>query len=596
MKVLIDVEDANGIRYGSGPITTAERWMSELRLDQAGTFSFVIPASDPAAASLVNKWFVRCWSVDGGRKEEQGYGIIDRIRRLPSTGGPTMLEVSGDDILRELAHRTVGNLGLFHDRTFEADELVRVVTGGSGTVLVPPFTINLAPEPLSYLYVKSAQPFGEIRLELGSPVNTTVAILQGQYYSGVSDAWVNLTMTDGTATGGKPLAQNGTISFSIPPDWALEAGTYQVRLYNQDIDLAPVEIVAVTLVFREPTHTPLAQVMALAPPGWSLDVVAGYAEIQNPNGVYLKFSGQESVLAALGRIAAQTGEHFALGFSGRRIRWLGGDKLASGLRAIGGEAGGEPDESTMLLTELTQTDDSYDLVTRLYPTGGGSGAGAVTLAKTTRSAPAGYVLSKTENYLERTSAYGRIDAPANYPDIVPESVFNQASIYAANTLFDRAYEELRRVSEIQTAYEATAIPSVYQLWPGQTIEVQYDEWYGNYHAIGVDAELWVLAMKRQVSPDGIRTVAMTVATVDRWPGNDYKEMASAIGSMETGRAQPLPAQGHTSSRKGLPYLLSISNGLITQCLREEAVGDGRYENTRTFVIRNGVIVEIIPWD
>ena len=64
----------------------------------------------------------------------------------------------------------------------------------------------------------------------------------------------------------------------------------------------------------------------------------------------------------------------------------------------------------------------------------------------------------------------------------------------------------------------------------------------------------------------------------------------------TGRAQPLPAQGHSSSRKGIPYLLSISNGLINQCLREEAVADGRYENSRTFVIRNGVIVEIIPWD
>ena len=596
MKLTIDVEDASGSRIGKGPISTAEQWTSELRLDQAGTFSFVMPAADPQAALLANKRFVRCWSVDGGRKEEQGYGIIDRIRRLPSTGGPTMIEVSGDDILRELSRRNVGKLGLFYDRTFDADELTKVVTGGSGTVLTPPFTINLAPEPLSYLYVKCSEPFGEIRLDLGSPLNTTVAVLQGQYYSGVSDAWVNLTMTDGTATGGKPLAKDGTISFSIPPDWALEAGTYQVRLYNQDIDLAPVQINAVTLAFRDPTHTPLAQLMALAPPGWSLDVVAGYPEIQNPTGVYLQLSGQESFLAALGRIAEQTGEHFALGFSGRRIRWLGSDKLASGLRAIGGEAGGEPDESTMLLTELSQTDDSYDLVTRLYPTGGGSGAGAVTLALTTRTAPAGYVLNTTENYLERTSGYGRIDAPVNYPDIAPESVFRQAAIHAANALFDRAYEELRRVSEIQIAYEAVAIPSVYQLWPGQTIQVRYDEWYGDYHAIAVDAEVWVLGVKRQVSPDGIRTVGMTVATVDRWPGNDYKEMATVIGGMETGRAQPLPAQGHTSSRKGIPYLLSISNGLITQCLREEAVGDGRYENSRTFVIRNGVIVEIIPWD
>lgn len=594
MHIWIDVLDASGNRYGNGPIETATGWTSELRLDQAGTFAFVMPASDPQAALLANKRYVRCWSQkDGQAKQEEGFGIIDRIRRLPSTGGPTMIEVSGDDILRELSRRNVGNLRLFNDALFDPDELTLV--GGTSTILVPPFTIDFRPEPLNFLFVKSQRPYGEIRIDVGSPVNTVVAVLQAQYYSGVSRNWNNLSITDGTSSGGKPLARDGTISFSIPSDWAIYDGMYQVRLYNQNINLSPVQINSVTLMFREPTHTPLAQLMALAPPGWSLDTVAGYAEIQNPKGVYLQLSGQESFMAALGRVAEQTGEHFALSHSGRRIRWLGSDKLSSGLRAIGGSASGSPDESTMLLTDMSQTDDSYDLVTRLYPTGGGSGAGVLTLAQTTRTAPIGYALSKTENYLERTSEYGRIDAPVTYSDIAPESVFNQAVVYAANTLFDRAYEELRRVSEIQVAYEAVAIPSLYPLYPGQTIRVQYDEWYGDFHAIAVDAEVWVLGVKRQVSPEGIRTIGMTVATVDRWPGNDYREMASAIGSMETGKAQPLPTQGHTSTGKGNPYFMSISNGLVTQILRQEAVDDGRYENTRTLVIRNGSIVEIIPW-
>ena len=89
MKLTIDVEDASGSRIGKGPISTAEQWTSELRLDQAGTFSFVMPAADPQAALLANKRFVRCWSVDGGRKEEQGYGIIDRIRRRLWAGRQT---------------------------------------------------------------------------------------------------------------------------------------------------------------------------------------------------------------------------------------------------------------------------------------------------------------------------------------------------------------------------------------------------------------------------------------------------------------------------------------------------------------------------
>lgn len=601
MQIWIDVENASGVRYGNGPISTAVQWTTELRLDQAGGFSFTMPAADPQAALLANKRYVRCWSQQEGRaKQQEGYGIIDRIRRLPSTGGPTMLEVSGDDILRELSRRTVGNLGLFTDRTFAAAELVHVITGGAATVLSLPATVDLQSSPLSYIFVKSEEPFSRITITLGSPVNTEIASLSAQYYSGDSEDWVNLQLSDGTENDdGKTLAQNGTITFSIPDDWAPYPDAfeyYQVRLYCQDIDLSPVRFNALTMGFREPTFDALAQIMALAPPGWSLDPVSGYTTTQNPKGVYLQFSGQESILTAFGRVAQQTGEHFTLGFSGRRIRWLGNDKLASGLRAIGGEAGGEPDESTMLLTELTQTDDSYDLVTRLYPTGGGSGASVVTLAKTTRTAPAGYLLSTTENYLERTSDYGRIDAPANYPDIVAESIFDLAAVYAANSLFDRTYEELRRVSELQTAYEATVIPSVYQLWPGHTIRVDYDEWAGSYHVISAHDDLWVLGVKRQVSPDGIRTLAMTVATIDRWPVNDFGEIAKTVGTAETARSQPLPTQGHTSQGKGVPYQLSVKNGLVTQALREEGVADGVYENIRWFIYRNGVCVDMISWD
>ena len=68
-----------------------------------------------------------------------------------------MLEVSGDDILRELSRRTVGNLGLFTDRTFAAAELVHVISGGEATVLHLPETVNLQSDPLSFIFVKSSE-------------------------------------------------------------------------------------------------------------------------------------------------------------------------------------------------------------------------------------------------------------------------------------------------------------------------------------------------------------------------------------------------------------------------------------------------------
>ncbi|NLD42662.1 MAG: hypothetical protein GX657_04115, partial [Chloroflexi bacterium] len=104
----MDIEDAAGNRLGAGPITSAAEWRSSPRLDEAGEFSFSMPAADPQAALLANRRIARCWAVVDGAVKQISAGIIDTIEVEP--GEPTMLRVSGPDLLAELAGRTIPRL------------------------------------------------------------------------------------------------------------------------------------------------------------------------------------------------------------------------------------------------------------------------------------------------------------------------------------------------------------------------------------------------------------------------------------------------------------------------------------------------------
>lgn len=118
----IDITDAAGTKYGEGPVRTAYRWNSLYRLDRAGTFAFEMPASDPRAAIVVEKRVARCMTPVGSAVYEVGSGIIDKVELVTSTDGAHILRVSGDDILRELTYRSVGDLEI-------GTESVPVTTG-----------------------------------------------------------------------------------------------------------------------------------------------------------------------------------------------------------------------------------------------------------------------------------------------------------------------------------------------------------------------------------------------------------------------------------------------------------------------------------
>jgi hypothetical protein len=320
----IDVEDADGNRFGSGPITSAMRWRQVKRLKRAGEFAFAMPAADPQAALLQYRRRVRCWDWDpfANKLIDCGSGVIERIRTSVDNTGMAMVEVAGGDLTRELADRIVGNLALMVESSPSPTQVRReIASPPSGTTLTNAYDGNLATSdnvtltgssgaPNDWIYVKHSDAYGAVYWALGANVNGVAAELKGQFK--ITD--------DGTAVGGATLAQSGLVTFDMPKGWGLFGGEYIIRFYVT-ANLNDVDFAEVTVRVYTETTTALATLMTYAPAGWSLDALLGYTA--TANGVYLTFSG-ESLLTAFVRVAEHTGENFTTGF-GRNLIWLQDD-------------------------------------------------------------------------------------------------------------------------------------------------------------------------------------------------------------------------------------------------------------------------------
>lgn len=108
----IDVTDDSGNKYGPGPIISAHYWKSTKRVDRAGEFEFAMPLADEKADWVQHRYRVRCYAITGDGVQLVGSGIIDSIAERIDSGGNINLVVSGSDIMRELAWRTVEYLQL----------------------------------------------------------------------------------------------------------------------------------------------------------------------------------------------------------------------------------------------------------------------------------------------------------------------------------------------------------------------------------------------------------------------------------------------------------------------------------------------------
>jgi hypothetical protein len=108
----IQIEDSSGNPYGDGPISEASYWEYTARLDQAGAFSFALPATVAKAAIVQNERIARAYVILGGLWVNVGAGPITEVTRTKGADGRVLLTAKGDDLLRELTYPSVHNLTL----------------------------------------------------------------------------------------------------------------------------------------------------------------------------------------------------------------------------------------------------------------------------------------------------------------------------------------------------------------------------------------------------------------------------------------------------------------------------------------------------
>ena len=546
MPSYVVITDNTGAALGEGPIYRATRWTAASRLDRAARCSFEVPAADPRAHDLLqNKRQAHYYAVLGDGPQEVGTLIIDQIETVVEGRAEPMLRVSGDNLLAELATRSVHGLELYDVVAHTAHSVAHTYLDGGEYVTADmpsaydgdggtTYAIDTGLDVGNYLYVCGESKVSAIWIVFGAGTNSNVAAITPQYYDGYD--WQDcLNVVDTTSTAGRTFSQNGKISFTRPRDQVSTTHNgvegYWIRL-TPTADLSDGIIIAdVSVAEDAPTGDGLAAIMAYAPAGWTIDTTGdGYAATENT--AYLQFGG-ETVLEALCMLAEHTGEHFRLAASGRAIEWLQDDPetapVDSGVYAVQGAATGG---GACSILELTEAKDSYQLATRVYPYGAQQGNARVTLSGCTETPPAGYTLSSetldgvTYHYLKADDAentIGRIDAVREWPEVGRQDDDAYHAVLAANALYQVALKWLQRYSRVQDAYTLRVGGLASRVLPGETVRVTYQRHRDGERYIDIDGALVVLGVETTEDAAGLRTTALEVASTDTWPlsGTDF---------------------------------------------------------------------------
>jgi hypothetical protein len=280
----------------------------------------------------------------------------------------------------------------------------------------------------------------------------------------------------------------------------------------------------------------LSSIMALAPAGWTIDT-ATYTT--SSSTVYLKFQN-ETVLAALSKLAQTLGEHFRRG-TGREVVWLYTNQPSSSVRAVmsGDTAKLRANTYACVITSLQEVSDTHAAVTRVYARGGGNETAAVTLQAATDTPPAGYTRANDSlgYYLKHDSSdtANRIDSVQSFKDIAVLGSQAGAAASAANTLQQATYTYLRQhlPGTPVKSYRLAVAGLERAVEPGETIRAIYRKTVGSYVAVNIDATLVVLEPTIQLTSNGARTVGMTVAITDRWPTSDVEELSGALSTVDS---------------------------------------------------------------
>lgn len=559
----IDVQTTAGVQLGYGPITSASNWKMTNRLGRAGEFTFQMSLADPQYPYLANRVLVRAWQLIDGTMTQLGVGIVDSVVE-DSNANPSTATVSGANLMRELTWRSVKGLLISEPGYVSPDDVHKITldSSGSGAEASPNnyiqmtatfdgnaatnYDLNHAADAFQYVYIGFSRAFKEVKFHFNQVNQTVVATTNVvQYFNGT--AWVSLTYTDGTAVAGICWKQNGSWTFTVPTDWVplvqncIATGAtpdnnlndYWLRVHMAGWAWDHVKIDEITVLTDVATLTGAQLIMALAPAGWTL---TGYTTTLT--AAYLQL-GDETILEALTNLATLVGEQFRLTGTGtaREIGWIRTDQTDSGVIAM---RNGDPtsilaDPTRCLISELHTTKDSYNLVSRVIPYGAGSGSARLTLASTTRTAPAGYTLSAASNYLKFDATevtYGQVEKVQVWSNIGPATSASADQVAAANSLYDAALYWLSINALVLNTYALVVYALTTALRPGDTLHIVWLEVVDGVAIRNVDANLIILEAATTVDEHGTYAVALTVSNQPFFPPTEDDVLAKLGGALK----------------------------------------------------------------
>lgn len=298
-------------------------------------------------------------------------------------------------------------------------------------------------------------------------------------------------------------------------------------------------------------NTAAATLVGLAA-GWSGTYTIGESE-----AISLRYDGV-TVWKALLELAAQKGVHVRAGTSSRTVE-IGAFGSDAGLRIMntlqmGQEVG--RNDSVALIDTLKIQRDSEDVVNWLLPLGQGEGEAALTLARSTRSAP--YTIQTTTGPDGRTlyylsdaasiASFGTVQKVATFRQIGAISNSDTDLINAANALYDTAAAWLQRSSQRLDSYSVTLRKVRKTIRPGDKVRLV---WRGivtrdgvPYTYANIDADMWVMKVTERWGLEG-QTVDLDVQTVDR---QALDEAEIVVGALEAIEIQSLRVQTYPSVR------------------------------------------------
>lgn len=550
----IDVKTAAGTITGAGPLTDVVYWEYEDRLSKDGAIRFEMPARSPQASYIDRDYIVTCYVEYDGDIAEVGSGIVKRIEFSARGRGRESLVISGPGRMAELTNQRVKTLKVATPQWVTPSQVLEHdPVGGTNTDLPNTYddntgtynTVTLA--STEYLYIRMTTGMSGARFNFDTFNTTNPSTMTVQYYR--AGEWIDVSsLSDGTAKSGATWAQDGDMTWTLPDDADLvshndERG-YWLRMIPS-ASLTAVQIAEVDVRVDDAATTALADIIAYHS-SWSFDTSPSHGTGYNTTAdtLYHQFSW-ETVLAALYWVSKQTGEHFRYG-GAQTIVWMRSATTASGIRADkeSDPLAAEDEDGICHIESLRQVEDSYDVITRIYPFGAGMGASRVDLSLATMSMPADYTLDTVNNCIiyepSGTEPSPSVEGVKNWPDIRAAEARDGKSEEASNALAQRALQHLQEHISTNKAYTLQLVGLKGRLYPLDTIHVTYQAYRDGEQPIDIDDDLVVLSATTRVDARGVRTVRITAAESAAWPQTDAGAEADAMQQMQSSYAHGQP--------------------------------------------------------